>query len=213
MAGCVELEDERRDVPGVVLTAVVPTLKREPGDLQGCRHSWALAQAMCVGEHRLDIDVARCERILGVRGLALAPELVTVVVAPACPWPGPSLVLGGERPAGGGEADPGVDLGLGQAGQFGGERADGRTLGPDHDAVSSDALAGAQIDSGETDLDDLADLARRRPIFPACRLDIDHVKREDPKPSDRCQRTTSGRWFSLCCGDRRRCRMDDRRGQ
>lgn len=64
-AGCVQLEYERGDIPGVVLAAVMPALQGKPGDPQRPRHAWPGAQAVRTGEHRLGIDMARAERELG----------------------------------------------------------------------------------------------------------------------------------------------------
>ena len=88
--------DQGGDVPGVVLAAVVPALEGQPSDRQCLGRAGALAQAMRLGEHRLGIDVNRRERVRGAGRLALAEELLAVVVAPACPRPGSGMVLNGQ---------------------------------------------------------------------------------------------------------------------
>ena len=49
-------------------------------------------------------------------------------------------------------------------------------LGPHQDAMPADTLTEAQVDSSQTDLDDLAHLAVRRAVLPARRLDIDDIQ-------------------------------------
>lgn len=128
------------------------------------------------GEGDLGVRVPLPEGVLRTRRPALAGELVTVVVAPTGPGQPPRTVLGGQHPAGLGERQAAVHLRLGQPGQLRAERADLRARGPDQQPVLGEPFARAQVDDGETDLDDLAHLAGRRLPLPAGRLDIDDVQ-------------------------------------
>ena len=126
----VEVENECRDVPGVVFAPVVATFQRQSGDPQRLRHSWALRQLVGAGEGHLRVDVTVTERVGGPGRLALPGKLMAVVVAPARPGADPGLVLGREQLACLGEPDPGVYLWLRQPGQLRAERAHRRPHRP-----------------------------------------------------------------------------------
>jgi hypothetical protein len=93
----VVVENECRDVPGVVFAPVVTAFQRQSGDPQCLRHSWALRQLVGAGEGQLRVDVTVAERVGGPSPLALPRELMAIVVAPARPGADPGLVLGREQ--------------------------------------------------------------------------------------------------------------------
>lgn len=69
-----------------------------------------------------------------------------------------------------------VHVGLRQPGQLRAERAHFRSGRAYQQPVFGEALARAQVDHGEPNLDDLADLAGWWLSLPACRFDIDRVQ-------------------------------------
>src|SRR6185437_8903825 len=104
-----------------------------------------------------DVDVAAAERVPDATD-ALALELPPVVVTPACPGSEASMQLVSHEATGGREIRPTVDIGLGDPGQLGAERADLRPVWPDQDPASFDSPPVAGIADADADFDDLARL-------------------------------------------------------
>jgi phosphoglycerate dehydrogenase-like enzyme len=171
-----QMQHEGRDVPRVVLAAMMPSFERQPGDAEGLRHTGALAQAVHLGEDRLGVGMTATEGIRRPRRPALPGELVTVVVAPTRPRARTGGILGGQQSAGLPERQPPVDLLLGEAGQLRAEGADVGPGGPHQDPVPLDALGGGQVHDRQPDLDDLADRARGRGVGPARGFDVHDVQ-------------------------------------
>lgn len=170
-----QVKNQRGDVPGVVVTPVMPPFELQSGDVKGLRHTRPLAKVVCFGEPQLGVGVVATEGIFGVDVLALTRELVAVVVTPARPRRRVGLVFLGENPASVGECDALVGFLGCDTGQLGAEVADGRPLRPHHDPVLGQPGPLVEVDDREPDLDDLAHLPGRRLPLPTGGLDIDDV--------------------------------------
>ena len=158
----VQVKDQCGDVPGVVVTPVVAAFQREAGGSRACAMPGRLRRPCASVNLSLALVWSRLNGYSACGVLALAGELVAVVVAPARPRDGGRC---GGRVArvrqASAKVTPCVDLLLGEAGQLGAEGADGGTLRAHQDPVLGEAGARVEVDHGQADLDDLADLAGR----------------------------------------------------
>ena len=95
------LDDDRGDVPRVVVAAVVASLQRQAGVGEGAAHADPSAQAERGREPFLDVDVAAAERIPDATrtlALELAPIRVNLIAAGFVPWPLTNAFCNRENP-------------------------------------------------------------------------------------------------------------------